>query len=213
MSRLRFLDMLQVYPFWLFDVSGWQGNPLITIFDPTFGFSAITAPEITLEHREIQPGNWEYKRRAVKTADVGAITLSRGARFYDSDFYIWSTNAIKGNQPVRRNLFLVHFFGFRPLGRFIGGNGVRDKSDVMPDEIALTSIATRLPARAWYLSGCLPVRYKAGGDFDAAAGDVSIQEFEVQPEYVEEITVATASPITARLLSLGLATAEAAGAF
>src|SRR6056300_1284355 len=113
--RLRYLDMLQVYPFWLFDASGFAGNPLFTIFYPTFGFSAITSPEITVELRHVQPGNWEYKRRAVKTADVSAMTLSRGARFYDSDFWIWIHNAIRGKQPLRRNLVLVHFMGYRPL--------------------------------------------------------------------------------------------------
>jgi phage tail-like protein len=209
MSRLRFLDMLQVYPFWVFDASGFAGNPLLSILDPVLGFSACTMPEITIEHREIQPGNWEYKRRAVKTADVGSITLSRGARFYDSDFYIWLNNAIKGKQPLRRNLVLVHFMGYRPLRQALG----RDTSDPLPDEVAFTSLATRLPARAWHLVACLPSRYKAGGDFDAAAGDVSIQELEVQPEHVDEFTVATLSPIVARSFSLGIGLAEAGGNF
>ena len=49
--------------------------------------------------------------------------------------------------------------------------------------------ANRLPARAWLLHGCLPIRYLAGSDFDASSGAVSIQELEVQPEYIEEFSL------------------------
>lgn len=207
MSRLRFLDLLQVYPFWIFDASGYAGNPLLSIFDPVLGFSACSAPEVTVEHREIQPGNWEYKRRVVKTAAVGPITMSRGARFYDSDFYIWLNNAIKGKQPLRRNLILVQFMGYRPIRQALG----RDTSDPLPDEIAFLSLGTRLPGRAWYLAACLPSRYKSGSDLDASTGDVSIQELEVQPEHVNELTIGTISPIVARTFSLGIGVAQAEG--
>jgi phage tail-like protein len=199
--------MLQIYPFWCFDASGFAGNPLFSIFDPSFGFSACTAPEVSIELREVQPGNWEYKRRAVKTADVAPIILSRGARFYDSDFWIWIHNAIRGKQPLRRNLVLVHFMGYRPLAAMTPP----DTSGNLSDEVASTSLTTRLPARGWFLSGCIPTRYKSGGDFDAASSDVSIQELEVQPEYVEEMTIATVSPVLARTFSLTAASLEASG--
>ena len=207
MSRLRFLDMLQVFPFWVFDASGFAGNPLFSIFDPALGFSACTSPEVNIEFRDVQPGNWEYKKRAVKTADVAPITLSRGARFYDSDFWIWMHNAIRGKQPLRRNLILIQYMGYRPLR----AAAPPDVSDPFPDEVATTALVTRLPARAWYLAGCLPSRYKAGGDHDASVSDVSIQELEVQPEFVEEMTIATISPVVARTFSLTAATLSAAG--
>jgi phage tail-like protein len=199
--------MLQVFPFWCFDASGFAGNPLFSIFDPSFGFSACTTPEVNVELREVQPGNWEYKRRAVKTADVSPIVLSRGARFYDSDFWIWIHNAIRGKQPLRRNLVLVHFMGYRPLA----ATNPPDTSGNMPDENAVTSLVTRIPARGWFLQGCLPTRYKSGGDFDAASSDVAIMELEFQPEFVEEMTVATVSPVLARTFSLTAASLEAAG--
>ena len=110
-------------------------------------------------------------------------------------------------QPLRRNLVLVHFMGYRPLANVIP----KDTSGSFPDELALTSLVTRLPARGWFLSGCVPTRYKAGGDFDAASSDVAIQELEVQPEYVEEMTIATISPILARTFSLTAHTLSAAG--
>jgi len=207
LPRLRYLDMLQLYPFWAFDASGFSGNPLFSIFDPALGFSACSAPEVSLELREVQPGNWEYKKRAVKSADVAPVVLSRGSRFYDSDFWIWMNNAVKGKQPLRRNIVLVHFMGFRPLAAALDG----DTSGSLPDELAITSLVTRLPARAWFLQACLPTRYKAGGDFDANSSDVSIQELEVQPEDVVEMTVATLSPVLARTFSLTAASLSAAG--
>lgn len=195
MARPRFLDKMQVYPFWVFDVSGFSGNPLFSVFDPVLGFSSVTAPEISVETMDIQPGNWEYKRRVVKTADVGSITMARGVNFFASDFYNWISNAIRGIQPVRRNLVIVHFMSFKPIRQLQGAT-----SGVGP-ELGSTALVERLPGRAWFLSGCVPTRYKAGGDFDASSSDVSIQELEVQPEYIQEITVATTSPVAARATS------------
>jgi hypothetical protein len=131
--------------------------------------------------------------------------MSRGARFYDSDFFLWVSNAVRGLQPLRRNLVLVHFIGYRPLAAALPG----DKGSIFPDEIAVTSLATRIPGRAWFMAGCLPSRYKAGGDFDAMASDVSVQELEVQPEYVHELTIATLSPILGKAFSLAAGTFEA----
>ena len=210
MARSRFFDRLQNYSFWLFDASGISGNPLFSVFDPVLAFSAITAPEITLELKEVKAGNWEYKRRVVKSADASSINLQRGAQFFDSDFFLWLTNALRGVQPVRRNLVLV---------QFLGHNLVTLNDTTRPGEIeyegahpAAAVIAQKIPGRAWMLHGSLPTRYKSGGDFDANSGEVSVQELEVQPEYVEELTVATFSPIAARAFTLGLSIAEVAGA-
>lgn len=202
MARPRLLDLMQVFPFWVFDASGSEGSSLFSVFDPALGFSAVSAPEITVELRDVQPGNWEYKRRVVKTADVGAITLARGTRFYDSDFYNWITNAIVGKQPVRRNLVLVHFMGFRAQAQAEG-------KDLSFPDAASAQMSLRTPGRAWLLYDCLPTRYRSGSDFDATSGDVSIQELEVQPEHVVELSLSTLSPVAARLIGAGLTIADA----
>jgi len=199
MARSRIYDVLQLYSFWVFDASGTDGNALFSIFDPVFGFSGCSAPQISVELKEIKPGNFEHKKYVVKSSGCDTITLSRGARFYVSDFYNWLTNAIRGIQPVRRNLVIVQFMGIRPklpIGFSMG------------PEFGTTVFSTRIPARAWYCSGCLPTRYKASGDFDAMSSEMSIMELEVQPEYVNELTTATVSPIAARALSISLAVAE-----
>lgn len=226
MAQRRFLDLLQVYPFWVFDASGFNGNPLFSIFDPFLGFSSVSSPSINVELKEIQPGNWEYKRRAVLHADVGPITLARGARFWDSDFYNWISNAIAGKQPVRRNLVIVHFLGYRliravgTIGKTAGELRVQERQGVqsaVQAEVALNATGMagapldRIPARAWWCANCIPTSYKAGGDFDANTSDVSIMELEVQPEYVHEMTVSTLSPLAARTFTLTMATLDAAG--
>lgn len=194
MARPRLLDMMQAFPFWVFDASGPSGNSLVSIFDPALGFSACSAPEINVELRDVQPGNWEYKRRIVKKAEAGPITMSRGARFYDSDFYNWITGAIVGRQPIRRTLVIVHFLGWRAQAQASGANLS------FPDAGA-AQFALRTPGRGWILYDCLPTRYKAGSDFDATSSEVSIQELEVQPESVAELTLATISPVAGRATS------------
>lgn len=218
MAQRRFLDMLQQYPFWVFDASGFDGNPLFSVFDPVLGFSGCSTPEISVEAKDIQRGNWEFKTRVVKSADVSAITLQRGARFYDSDFYNWITNAIRGIQPVRRNLVLVHYMGFRLQRSLAARTGALEpgQSGVSAEVLLNTAGQAstpldRIPGRAWYCGGCIPIRYKAGGDFDATSSAVSIMELDVQPDYVHELTTSTVSPIAGRIASLTFASLEAAG--
>ena len=197
---------MQVFQFWLFDVSGAAGNILFSIFDPTLGFSSCSSPEITIETKIIQPGNWEFKRKVVKTADVSPISLTRGTKFFDSDFYNWISNAIRGKQPIRRDIVLIHFLPWsvqRQLAAETGAIGIGP-------ELGTTSLAERTPGRAWLLHGCLPTRYKAGSDFDASASNVSIAELEISPEPLDEITLATVSPLGARVASAGLEIANAA---
>lgn len=194
MARSRVLDMMQNFSFWVFDASGPSGDALLSVFDPALGFSAISAPEISVETKDIQPGNWEYKRRVVKSAEASPVSFSRGVRFYDSDFYNWITGAIVGRQPIRRTLVVVHFLGFRPLAQ------ATNQNMSFPDTASFQS-GVRTPGRGWILYDCLPTRYKSGSDFDASSSDVSIQELEVQPEHIAELTLATVSPMAGRATS------------
>jgi hypothetical protein len=59
------------------------------------------------------------------------------------------------------------------------------KSVVGPFELA-----GRVPARVFVLKGCVPVRYKTGGDMDALSGAVSIAELDLAIEMMEEVSLA-----------------------
>lgn len=210
--------------------------PLLT---PLFGFSSITAPEITTEFQEISEANWIFKKKILKKADVSNMTLTRGIVFYDSDFYRWMISAVTGDMsglkfgnllaiPIggytpRRMLMLVQFFTRTPvnlnntlgaaastvveLGLFAagaamtGGNALSGAL-IAGLEVGLTAglsalgaggaveFAARLPARAWLLHNCMPARYKASQDFDAASSGLSIAELELAVEMVEEFSLA-----------------------
>lgn len=109
----RVLDHLQVYPFWLIDLSAtpFGGNA----FTPTLGFQACTSPEITLEMADIKEGNWFYPHHFIRGATVGSITLTRGVQFFDSDFYKWVLLALQGQGIVKRDLLLIHYFAISPV--------------------------------------------------------------------------------------------------
>lgn len=129
MPRSILGDVLQSYSFWLMDL-----GPLdilnFPIFTPLFGFSSISAPTISGEVTEIEEGNWHFRRKVLKNASIGNITLARGLTWYDSDFWRWIVTAITGDTTgmgllglqlipgpwmeiggptYRRTLLLIHF--------------------------------------------------------------------------------------------------------
>jgi phage tail-like protein len=84
------------------------------------------------------------------------------------------------------------------LGNIVGGEsgtvGVGTVSGAAFGAMAAAGLgpfqfASRLPGRAWVLHDCIPINYRAASDFDASSGQVSFQEIEVQPEYVEELSL------------------------
>jgi hypothetical protein len=130
MARSSLTDYLQNYSFWLMDVAPIE--PLaLPIFTPLMGFSSITAPEMTIEVQEITEANWLYGRKVAKRASVNDITLTRAAKWYDSDFYKWIMATLSGNTggrgsgthrslaiggaTPRRTLLLVNFLAHSPL--------------------------------------------------------------------------------------------------
>jgi len=209
---------MQVYPFWVFDAGVLGGNILFPVFDPALAFSSATAPEIEAEQREIRVGNWQYARRYVKNANVAPITLSRGVRFSDSDMYNWIQAAIAGKDPVRRSLCMIHFLGLRAgsgIVQTLAGAAVGVAAGGLAGAgggaIIGNFIDDRIPGRVWMLHDCIPIRYKSGGDFDAASGAVSVQELEVQPEHIVEVTVGTLNPIASGVISGAIGVANTVG--
>lgn len=217
MPRSVITDYLQAYPFWLMDVAPIEMLSL-PIFTPMAGFSAITAPEIQLETQEIAEGNYLWKRKVVKNANVSTITLSRGVSFYDSDFWRWTVYTLTG-QPFsflgltvggvtpRRDLLLMQFFpritaskaGAAVLRGSLAtaASGLSTGAAVQAGGAAALGalapgpfeFAARVPAKAWLLGECIPTRYKVGTDFDASSSDVSIQELDIEPETLEEYSL------------------------
>lgn len=237
MSRSRLLDVLQSHLFWAFDAS----NSGVPVFNPLFGFSKISAPEITTELETFKDGTFLWNRSVVKGGSVGPVLFERAASMFDADFYDWIMFTLNGNKDFedggtlgkisafltnggkvspRRNLLIVQFTNIN-IGNVGNNASIRDKGIAVAGALAVGSLAaiafgggigglaagaaagagsamiglgpfqfaTRVPARAWLLHNCLPTRYKAGSDFDAGTASVSLQELEVQPEFIEEFSL------------------------
>jgi hypothetical protein len=237
LARSFLSDYLQVFPFWLTDVGPLDAFSL-PVLTPLFGFSQLSAPEISIDIETFKEGNWMFDRKVVKSGSVSAITMSRGVSLYESDFSNWIKAALYGDPDqfassipglgaggltYRRTLMLIHFMqrtvadpppggdknsGAAAEGAVLAGlfaAGVAAESGAAAGVslggalLGLTAgaallgtpfeFAARIPARAYMLYGCVPSRYKAGSDFDATAGDMSIQELEVQVEMVDQISL------------------------
>jgi len=133
LARNILSDFLQDSAFWLMDVA--PVEPLaIPILTPLFGFHSITAPELTLETFDINEGNNLFGKKIVKRGDVGVLTLTRGAKFYDADFWRWIYSTLRGSTASsaiglssalgigsiggptpRRDLVLIQYFKQQPF--------------------------------------------------------------------------------------------------
>lgn len=176
MARSHLGDLLQNYAFWLVDIDPSARPPFFVLGGPLYGFNTVTHPEISVETEEITQMNSPWKVRSFAGADVGAITLSRGVRFYDSSMYSWIDRYIEGTDVGQRNLLLLHNMS-ASLGEI--------PSAPTPDFIEIF----RIPGKAWLLWDCVPTRYKAGSDLDGTSGDVAISEIDIQPTRIEEFSL------------------------
>jgi len=178
MARLRITDELQSFRFWLVDIYPSSKFPYFALGGITAGFSSITMPEITVELDTINEFNSTTPHHEYSNSTYSNMTLSRGSRIYDSSFYNWIKSFIDGSDIVRRNLLLIHYTGV-----------LIEKPSVMSFPIPETVDGTYLPAKFWLLSGCVPTRYKAGSDFDAKTGEVSISELDIAMRLFKEISL------------------------
>lgn len=104
--------------------------PMLT---PLFGFSSMTAPEIVAETKEITEGNWYFKKKVIKGAEVTPMLMERGVTWYDSDFWRWMLAALSGDLSNSK-------LGIGPVSLKIGGLTPRRT-------MLLVQFMTRLPIK------------------------------------------------------------------
>jgi phage tail-like protein len=196
MPRTQNADMLMVHKFHLVDVSVSLPPVLLAVY----GFSSITAPELTIEERTIKEGNFEYPRKVFQKASVNNITLSRGAQLQDNDFYSWIDNYLQGNRE-KKNLMLIQSTAInegtfsRPalpgpmqkaLNKFPIKIPVANMLGGITAAASVVSFGITKPGRSWVLRNCSPVKYKVASDFDARTSAISILELEISYEWFTE---------------------------
>ena len=216
MARHQLLDYLQSTHFWLADATPQFGLSALPFWalNPVLGFATVSGPEWQAETKPVKSGTSLFTRTTVKGHTVQPIVMTRGALWYDSDLSRWMTRAQHGRGVPRRNLILIQFMrkGFRleqisdvalGLGASLGvgavgvaaglGGGFLSTalglmaSQGMDAALGGTGLM-RFPARMWELGECIPTRLKIG-DFDAKSADVLVDELEVQPSYVNQISL------------------------
>jgi phage tail-like protein len=176
----RFSDYLMNYHFHVMDVS--FTSP--AVLNISAGFRHCSAPQISVETKDIKEGTFEYHKRVVVSASVDDVELQQGMQVFNSDFYDWIVGTIAGKQNMRKNLLLIQFSDV-----LTGVNtGTGTASQILNTFVPINDLFARTPARAWLLRDCLPVRYKAGTDFDALSVDVSIAELTVRPYQIDEFS-------------------------
>ena len=180
MARHRLLDRLQTHRFWLMDVVPSGLFPFFVLGTPVLGFQSITSPEYTFDVDEVKQVNSMFKRSVYSGGAVGPITLQRGIKGYDDSMWQWIHSAITGMDMINRHLLLIQYSNMK------AGDVSTGTTDLPGD--AWEGFAF-LPAKAWLLWDSIPIRYKAGGDFDAKSGEVSIAELDIQPWAVTEFTL------------------------
>lgn len=184
MPRKRVDDFLQDYPFYLADVSVSARPPFFVLGSVlSLGFNTCSSPEITLETEEIAQYHSSYKVPYYTKAAVSPITLTRGTSAFDSTMYRWAKRSMSGQDRVHRHLMLIHFMSLSYTAPTSADPSPSSAFDV-------TSVGMIRPmGKAFLLWHCIPTRYKAGTDFDATSGNVSITELEIQPQYFSEVSL------------------------
>jgi phage tail-like protein len=182
MARSRIADFMQNHRFWLLDVVPSTTFPYLVLGAPLMGFQSITTPEYTAEVDEIKQLNSMFKRTAYSGGGVSPITLTRGVLGYDDTMWQWMKRAIQGFDTTNRHLLLIQYTSVSidpnsQIGTFV---------DELPGPWESRSF---LPGKAWLLWDACPTRYKAGTDFDAQSGQVSIAELEINYWAVTELSL------------------------
>jgi len=174
MARGRIEDYLQSNGFMLIDISP-NLNPPFFVFNPFMGFKSASSINFSLETETYKPLNSGNTVHYVKSTTVEAITLERGAKFTDTDFYRWCERASNGIDQTRRNLMIVQFMGM----------GHINESPVLPGPF---SQIVRVPGRTWILWECIPTGYNSG-DLDATSSDITMMSLTLQPSAITEVAL------------------------
>jgi hypothetical protein len=161
---------------------------------------------MSLEINEYPEGNHYFKRHLIQGGNCANVILQRGASFFDAEFWLWMQATIRGTVGSilppklelggqRRNLLLIHFTGYSVAGIPSGGSSSGSAEALaaagavaqgfLPDVGGIL----RVPARAFFLIDCMPIRYKAGTDYDASSSEVTIDELELSVDRFEVASI------------------------
>ncbi len=140
------------------------------------GFTTCSTPEATVEAKEYREGTFVYARKFPGIPSIGDISAARGLCRLDSSLWDWMRVVLEGSGEYRADISLAVFHRDTALTREFPSSGANANR---------TEINVDAPAVIFHCHDCFPTMVKAGGDLDAASGEVSIQEITISLETFE----------------------------
>jgi phage tail-like protein len=159
--------VLQSHLFWAFDAS----NAGVPVFNPLFGFSKISAPEISAEVETFKDGTFLYNRSVVKGGSVSPVLFERAASMFDADFYDWIMFTLHGNQDFEDGGTLGKIQN--KLSGLLGGQPPSPRRNLLVvqfSNINLASTGTGLADTALRIAGTAAASSIAAAAFGAGGG-------------------------------------------
>lgn len=165
MARAQDTDPLSVFNFYMIDAPIASPIPVAFPFkvaqnaseQQLLSFKSITIPTMDMSLLEIEEGNWPFTHHVpIGKVRTGQVTVNHAVTPFSMDFYLWFHQAVYGKFGPRRNFTVI-----------------QTRADKLT------------PRRIILLEGCVPVSWKAAGDFDAHSSDLSIEELTMQVHRVE----------------------------
>lgn len=129
------------------------------------GFTAVTAPEYTVEAAEYREGIKTYTEKYPGIPTVNEATYSRGVSRNDTSFLAWVLAAIEGRE-YRTDITVFH-------ATRAGRTTPHDPATNFPNA----------ETKRYIQFEAFPVRVKVAGDLDASTSDVGIAEMDVAFEH------------------------------
>jgi len=142
------------------------------------GFQSCTVPSVSTDPVEYREGTFIYTRKYPGIPSMDQITLNRGVARLDSAFFAWMRLVNEGSGDYRADVQIKHFHRGVSLTRPFPTTGGPATNRTFIDEQAQ-------PGRIYHVAEAFPSMVKLAGDLDGTSSDVSLQEIQLEYEYVE----------------------------
>jgi phage tail-like protein len=157
-ARSQSDDPFSMNRFHVVDTEGY-----LNLSTPAAGFNTCVVPEINIEVAEYKEGIWTYRRKYPGETTFTPVTFTKGVVKNDTSMFRWIMAAAE-NRRYRSNIIIKHYH--------------RD------DVTGLIDYRNARPYREYQCFNVVPTRVKLGTDMDSMASDISIEEMDVELEYL-----------------------------
>lgn len=142
------------------------------------GFTTCSIPTLSIEPVEYKEGTMIYTQKQPGIPSVDDVTLQRGVARVDTSFWKWMMTVVEGDNTTTGNYRTdIHIFQFDRSSSLLGEYPL-----LGTNATNTTVLNTDTAARIYHLRECFPTSVKPGGDLDASAAEISLQEMTIALE-------------------------------